>query len=162
MSAVEKPTEPADHINIRKWGAPLLKAGWTTIPNAFFEYQQALGLEPLDVNILLHIASHWWKPAEKPWPSKGLIAASIGVHPRTVQRRIAHMEKAGFIKREQRRVKGMGSKTNIYHFDGLIKAALPFAAEKVEQIEQRKAEKKARATRKGKTKFRVVVDNAEL
>jgi hypothetical protein len=31
-----------------------------------FEYQQALGLDPLDVKILLHIASHWWKPAEKP------------------------------------------------------------------------------------------------
>ena len=55
MSAVEKPAEPVDHINIRKWGAPLMKAGWTTIPNAFFEYQQALGLEPLDVE---HPAAH--------------------------------------------------------------------------------------------------------
>ena len=55
----------------------------------------------------------------------------------------------------------MGSKTNIYHFDGLIKAALPYAAEKVEEIERKKSEKKARATRKGKTKFRVVEGDKE-
>ena len=69
MSAVEKPAEPVDHINIRKWGAPLMKAGWTTIPNAFFEYQQALGLEPLDVNILLHIASHTRRRVVRSGPS---------------------------------------------------------------------------------------------
>ena len=56
---------------------------------------------------------------------------------------------------------GSLTKTNIYHFDGLIRAALPYAAEKAQQIEQKKAEKKARATRKGKTKFRVISSGQE-
>jgi len=54
-------------VNEKKWTAPLIKAGWTVIPNVLFERQQALGLDPLDVNILLHIASYWWTPEGKPY-----------------------------------------------------------------------------------------------
>jgi hypothetical protein len=32
--------------------------------------QQALGLDPLDINIILHIASYWWSESGKPHPSK--------------------------------------------------------------------------------------------
>lgn len=143
-------------LNERKWSKPLWDAGWTAIPNVIFEYQQALGLDPLDVNILLHIASYWWKPDEKPWPSKVTIARAIDVDPRTVQRHIARLEAAKLICREQRRMPGIGSKTNIYHLDGLIKAALPYAAEKMEKSAEKKAARAARAKRKGPTKYKVV------
>lgn len=36
-----------------------MKAGWTALPNVIFERQRALGLDAIDVNIILHIASYW-------------------------------------------------------------------------------------------------------
>ena len=66
------------------------------------------------------------------------------------------MEKDKFIRREQRRVSGSGSKTNIYHLEGLIEAAKPYAKEKIEENETKAATRAARAGRKGRPKLRVV------
>ena len=136
-------------INERKWSKTLMDAGWTAIPTVIIERQQALGLDAVDVNILLHLASYWWTHDNKPHPSKNTIAAAIGIHPRTVQRRIAAMEHDGLIHREERRIPGKGSKTNRYHFDGLIKAARPYAREKIQEKEQREAEDKSRVPQEG-------------
>lgn len=137
-------------INEKKWSKDLMSVGWTVIPNVIFERQQALGLDSLDINILLHLASYWWTPEGKPHPSKKTIAAAIGVDPRTVQRRIAQLEASNLIQREQRRETRTGSKTNIYHFEGLIEAAKPYAAEKALELEEKEAVRRARAARKGK------------
>ncbi len=84
--------------------------------------------------------SYWWTAENKPYPSKASIAAAIGVQPRTVQRRIAALEHAGLIHREERRTSKNGSDTNRYHLDGLIEAVKPYALEKLEVRKQRKAE----------------------
>ena len=133
-----------------------MKAGWTVLPNVIFERQKALGLDPLDINILLHIASHWWSQESKARPSKVTIAKAIGIDPRSVQRRIAALERAKLIRREERRISRDGSKPNIYHLDGLIEAAKPYALEKIEEQKAKAAERAARAARKGKPKLKVV------
>ena len=67
---------------------------------------------------------------------EGEPAASIGCHkavgvkPRTIQKHIKAMEASGFITRHERRQTGQGSKTNLYSFEGLIKAVTPYAQEK--------------------------------
>ena len=147
---------PDQKVNEKKWSKELLAAGWTMLPNIIFERQQALGLDSTDINILLHLASYWWKPGDKPYPSKSTIAKAMGIDPRTVQRRIAQMELAKFIRREQRRIPGVGSKTNIYHLEGLIEAAKPYAREKVEEQGRKAAERNARAARKGRPRLQVV------
>lgn len=143
-------------VNETKWTKPLMDAGWTVLPNVLFERQQALGLDAVDINILLHLVAYWWTPDNKPHPSKVTIAKAMGIHPRTVQKRIAEMEAGGLIRREERRISKKGSKTNVYHLDGLIAAAAPYAQEKLEDIAAREAEKKARVARKGKPKLRLV------
>lgn len=135
-------------VNEQKWTKQLMEAGWTVIPNVFIERQKALGLHPIDLNILLHLAVYWWTPDNRPHPSKTIIADAINVTPRTVQRRIAALENVGFIRREQRRIPGKGSKTNVYHLDGLIKAANPYAIEKINYIKDHKDEQKKRSNRK--------------
>src|SRR6516165_65006 len=131
---VEKKAPISDEAEIRvnekKWTPTLWRAGWTALPNVIFERQRALGLDALDINIVLHLASRWWRKGSNPFPSKVTIAKAINVDPRTIQRHIARLEKAKLIRREQRRTKD-GSKTNIYHLDGLIKEATPFAEEKI-------------------------------
>jgi len=143
-------------VNEKKWTKLLMEAGWTVVPNVFIERQMALGLDRLDMNILMHLFSYWWHPDNKPHPSKKTIASAIGVDPRTVQRRIARMEKDGLITREQRRISNVGSKTNIYHFDGLIREAKPFAREMIEIKNANVAAKEARRAKKGKPVLKVV------
>jgi len=150
MAAATKPlaTTAIDKSVAAKWSAPLAKAGWTSFPNIIFERQAALGLTPLDINILLHLAGYWWKPGENAHPSKATIAKAIGVSPRTVQKRIAAMETAGFIKRIYRKTGVGDNDTNEYDLSGLIEAAKPFAEEKIVERERRQKEQAESITRK--------------
>ena len=158
MSAKDKTTagEADLRTNEKKWTKLLMDAGWTVFPSVIIENQRQLGLDPVDVNIVLHLASRWWKAEGKPYPSKGSIALAIGRDPRTVQRRIARMEAAGFIRREERRETRTGSDTNIYHLEGLIEAAKPFAEEKLADLAERATVKRMRAERKGAPKLKLV------
>jgi predicted transcriptional regulator len=134
-------------VNEKKWGKLLMKTGWTAIPNVILEKQKALGLKAIDVNILLHLAMYWWEAGSPPYPGKKTIAQAIGVVPRTVQRRIAAMEKKGLLRRQERRTPG-GSKTNLYHFEGLIKKTTPHAREALEERQKRRLSKNARLRRR--------------
>lgn len=143
-------------VNEEKWSKPVWTSGWTGLPIVLIENQRQLGLDALDVNILLHLVSRWWRAEGKPHPSKGSIAQAMNVDPRTVQRRIAAMEKAGYLRREERRESPRGSETNIYHLDGLVEALQPFAEEKLADRAEREEAAKKRAARKGAPKFTVV------
>ena len=150
QNAAEKQPPQNVKTNEEKWSKLLMKAGWTAFPDVIIENQKALGLDALDVNILLHIAKYWWTEDNRPHPSKATIAADMDVAPRTVQRHIADMEKGGLIRREPRRTSRTGSQTNRYHLDGLIKNAAPFAEEKLKEREQRQKLEKDKRGRKGK------------
>ena len=76
-----------------------MDAGWTCIPSTIILRQQAFGLDPVDMNIVLVIAAHWWKADQPAFPSKKLIADTIGKDPTTVRRRLAKLEKDGMIER---------------------------------------------------------------
>jgi DNA-binding Lrp family transcriptional regulator len=137
-----------------------MDAGWTVLPSIILEKQHALGLDPIDVNILMQLAKHWWFNDNLPHPSKTSLAECMGIDPSTVRRRIAQMEKVGFIRRVSRYDTKYGGQTsNAYEFDGLITAATPFAVEAIKAREERRAEDDARRRRK---KPRLVVDNTTL
>ena len=56
----EKEKQERLRRNEKKWTPTLMNAGWTVIPSIILERQQALGLDPVDVNILLQLARYWW------------------------------------------------------------------------------------------------------
>ena len=138
----------AVQVNEKKWTKPLMDSGWTAFPSIILEKQATLGLTAMDVNIILYLSTYWWEAENKPHPSKKTIAEALGVQPRTIQRRIAELEKCGFIKREYRKSKDGGNHSNRYCFQGLIEDATPYAQEKREDIEQRKANDEQRRKRK--------------
>ena len=111
--------------NEKKWSPTLMKAGWSAFPNIIIEKQRALGLDAMDMNILLHLVQYWWLEENVPHPSVATIADAIGVTPRAIQKRITALQAAGLITREERRHSKFGSQTNLYRFDGLIAACLP-------------------------------------
>lgn len=127
-----------------KWGKKLMAAGFTALPDVIFQCQKALKLKPLDVLILLHLASYWWKPSENPWPAKGTIADALDVDPRTVQRAIKKMEELGYVRRIERKAKVGDNLPNEYDLRGLVKAASKLADEKIALRAKRAAEDKSR------------------
>ena len=139
----------AERVNEKKWGKPLMAAGWTAIPNTLLDHQQQLGLDAVNLNILLQIAKHWWYPDQAPYPGKKALARRIGVSPRTIQRRLRAMVGAKLITRKPRRKKGGGNDTTEFYFKGLIARATPYAEEKLKVIKTRKEEDAARERRRG-------------
>lgn len=144
--------------NEEKWTPTLMNAGWTVIPSILLEKQAALGLDAIDVNILLHLAKHWWYRENPPHPSKVSIAKAMGIDPSTVRKRIARMQSEGLIQREPRYKKLGGQETNFYHFDGLIRIITPHAEEFIAMREKQRAEDDARKHRK-KPKPTLLVDD---
>lgn len=158
--AKEKP-KTGDDLKVleQKWSPELIEAGWTVLPAALIEHQRALGIDAIDINIILHLANRWWTADNRPMPSKNSIAEAMQIDPSTVRRRIQAMEKGGLIKREERRVSKVGSKTNIYHLDGLIESLKPFAAVMVEEKKKRMADREARYAKRGRPKLAIVKDD---
>jgi hypothetical protein len=110
------------------WGKDLIEGlGFTAIPSILLERQADLGLDPVDVTILLHLASFWRDRNNPPWPSKKTLAIRMGTTPRTVQRHTARLEEKGFISRVARKKSHGGTQSNTYYLDGLIEAARPLA-----------------------------------
>ncbi len=132
----------------QRWTKALIAPGWTAVPSVILEKQHALGLDAMDVTILMHLASFWWYRDNPAHPSKDRIATAMNVNVSTIRKRIARLEKDGLIRREQRFSVSGRQETNFYHFDGLIKAATPFAQEVLEEKAQRKADAAERRRRK--------------
>lgn len=132
----------------QRWGKELTEAGWTAIPNVIFQRQRALGLDSVDINILLQLAAYWWTPGNHPYPSKARIAGAIGIDPRTVQRHIARLESGGLIRRIPRRSAAGGSHTNQYDLTPLAAAAKPYALEELQEIARRTKENSEKLSRK--------------
>jgi DNA-binding transcriptional regulator YhcF (GntR family) len=135
-----------------RWGKDLTDAGWTALPTVIIHNQRGLGLDAVDMNILLHIVSYWWEPGNLPFPSKKTMAEAMDVDPRTVQRHIARLETAKLIKRIPRSTKASGQKSNQYELSGLIKEAAPFAKATLKQIADRQAQQQDKAKLKAATK----------
>jgi len=144
MATARKPKEVNTEQRVaKKWTSAVADSGWTSFPNVIFEHQRALGLTSLDINILLHLAGNWWDADRYPFPSKQSLADAIGVNPRTVQRRIAEMEKWNYIKRIYRKTEAGDYKSNQYDLSGLVAALQPLAAAKIERRKQQQAEQNA-------------------
>lgn len=132
----------------QRWTKPLADAGWTALPNIILERQRDLGLEPIDVNVLLQIAQYWWEPGTPAHPSIGRVAKAIGIDRRTVQRRLRRMEDLGLVESHARHYAQGGRRTNAYTFDGLIEKARPFAEEALQVREEKRRKDDARRRRK--------------
>ena len=91
VEAVKK-VQPVDVETLKKneakWSKPLMAAGWNAIPSIIIEKQEALGLDAIDMNIIVHLTSYWWTAGNLPHPSVETIAKAVGIKPRTVQKRI--------------------------------------------------------------------------
>ncbi len=152
-------------INEEKWTKTLMDAGWTALPSIILDKQHALGINALDLNILLQLAKYWWKRDDLPHPSKETLAEAIGVDTSTIRKRIARMEREGLIQRIDRYDAKGGQTSNHYSFDGLIKKMMPHAAASLDLKAKQKNEKATLLKKKKATgvppKLKLVTDGGK-
>ena len=79
-----------------RWGTPLMSHGFVAVPISLLRLQTRLSLEPIDLTIIVHLLRFWIDSL--PFPSKAKLARDIGVHQRTVSRRIRAMRALGYLE----------------------------------------------------------------
>lgn len=122
--------------------------GWTALPSILLDKQPALGIDSIDLNILLQLMKYWWIKDDLPYPSKETLAELVGVTTSTIRKRIKRMEEEGLMQRITRRDKNGGQQSNFYSFDGLIAKIQPHAKEALALRKKQEEEKTALRRRK--------------
>lgn len=105
----------------KKYGKPVMDLGFCIVPSLLMQAQARLGINPVQFNIIMHLADIWWDAAHRPWPKKQLLAERMRMSERQVQRHIAELENAGLVQRIQRTRPGRGKTSNEYDLSGLVK-----------------------------------------
>lgn len=135
--------------NSKKWGNKAMALGYVQVPSLLIQRQRELGLDAVNLNIVLQISTYWWRKDELPYPSKKTLADALNLDESTIRRRIAALEKAGYLTREQRSNSAKGQLSNKYNLSGLIKKLEPLVQKEAEQRE-------AKQTSKGRRTLKVV------
>lgn len=142
---VPKPPKVKKRRAEDKFSDPVMKHGYTMLPNLLLKAQGRLKISHAQFNVLVQIISHWWDADEDPYPTKETIARRMGKSPRQIQRYLTELETAGFIKRVERFSGKKAQVANGYSLEGLVeklKEIEPAFKKEAEQkkIRQRKVE----------------------
>lgn len=133
----------ATRASADKWGPKVLELGFCVLPSLIFRAQRRLGLNPTQLVVLLQLADFWWEAARKPFPKKMDLADRLGLSGRQVQRHIADLEQAGFVRRVERTAANRGKISNEYDLSGLVEKLKALEPEFREVAEEAKARKRA-------------------
>ena len=125
-----------------KWTAPVIKLGYTQLPSLLLKAQAKLKLTPVQLNVLLHLIEPWWDADRLPWIAKDTIAQRMRKTPRSIQRVITQLEKAGHLKRIERFYGQKQQTANGYALDGLVKKLVAIEPEFRKAKEQNRLRKK--------------------
>src|SRR3546814_2877293 len=102
-----------------------------------------LGINPVQFNIIMHLADIWWEKEHRPWPKKQLLAERMDMSERQIQRQIAELESAGLVQLVERTRPGRGKTSNEYDLSGLVKklkALEPEFTEMKQENQKRRSE----------------------
>jgi hypothetical protein len=134
----------------RIWGKAVYKHGYAGIPSILIQAQQRLGINSMQINIIVQLLDYWFEPSRKPFPMKKELATRIGVTEKTIQNNIRALELAGLIQRQMRRTAAGDWNSNIYDLDGLIAKVQDLEPEFAAEKKQRKEAKAALTTPVGR------------
>lgn len=119
-NVVPLPRKMSSRSSEKKWGKAVCGLGFSIIPSLIFRAQARLGLNATQLAVLLQLADYWWDQERHPYPSKTTLGERLQLSPRQVQRYIAELETAGFVRRIDRFASHKGRLSNHYDLSGLV------------------------------------------
>ena len=123
-----------------------MEAGYTIVPNVLITRHLQLGLDAVDLALVLQLASHWWTAEHKPFPSKKRLAKAIGRDATVVRKRLKDLERGKLVKRIFRKRDHGGNNTNLYDLSPLAKEVNRLARQ---DLADREKDRLARVGKKG-------------
>lgn len=110
-----------------RWGV-VAEPGFQAVPDVLIFRQKDLGLSSEELNVLLNLGAHWWRPGDVVFPRASTIATRMGVSTRTVQRLLQSLRGKGFVE------KGRTTNGSVYYSLEPLKEKLsPLAAKTMEE-----------------------------
>ena len=140
--------DAASHERI--WGKKIIGHGYTGVPSILIRSQARLGINAMQMTILLHLLDYWFDPSRPPFPSKRTLADRMNVKSKTIQNHMRELEKAGYVQREVRRTAAGDFNTNVYHLDGLVAKLKEIEPDFAKARDAKRAAKSWAETPKGK------------
>lgn len=136
-----------------RWGKEVVKLGFTYVPSVLLRGQERLGIDAIELVLLVHLLDHWWTNSSMPFPSKRRLAERLQVSEKTVQRAMARLEASGLVRRVARHYVSGGQASNFYDLSPLIEQVKIIAKSMAEardaaKAEVRKAERPGHRSRK--------------
>ena len=116
-----KPKADPRRKSEKKFGKPVMDLGFCIVPSLLMQAQARLGINPVQFNIIMHLADIWWDDGRNPYPKKELLAKRMDMSERQIQRHMVELEQAGLVKRIPRSLPGRGKTSNEYDLSGLVK-----------------------------------------
>jgi len=145
-------TKPKESSSTKIFGNKVMDHGYTGVPNILVRAQSRIGISTTQFNIIVQLLSYWIYPDRPPFPGKKELANRMGINPVTLRKNIAELEKAGLIKRVQRKTSAGDYGSNTYKLDGLIKKLQSLVPDFDKEREERQAAKKKVETKNAKLK----------
>lgn len=97
-----KPAAKKPSSTERIWGKAVYSHGYAGIPSILIQAQRRLGINAMQMNIIIQLLDYWHEPTRKPFPAKKELAKRMDVTEKTIQNNMRALEKAGYIKRRYR------------------------------------------------------------
>ncbi len=82
-----------------KWGSAL-RQGFVQFPTVLLRRQAELGIDAVQLVVLLQLIASWWDKDDAPYPSTQTMASRMGLSVRTVQRSLKELEAKGLLRRK--------------------------------------------------------------
>lgn len=92
---------PFETFRISERWEVVAEAGYQAVPDVLLFAQSELNLTSEELNVLLNLTAHWWRPKDVVFPRADTIASRMGVSARTVQRILKSLQTKGFIKKSR-------------------------------------------------------------
>ena len=132
----------------QKWSKAVMDLGFCIVPSLLLRAQRRLGLSPTQLAVLLQLCDHWWDVERRPYPGKKLLAERLGMSPRQLQRHVADLEQAGFVKRIERYGTHGGKLSNTYDLSGLVER-LKHLEPEFRAVEEKVKAERSKVTKRG-------------
>ncbi|MGB0083754.1 MAG: helix-turn-helix domain-containing protein [Rhodomicrobiaceae bacterium] len=125
-----------------KFGIPVMKHGYTMLPNLLMQAQGRLKIGHAEFNVLVQLISHWWEADKDPYPAKETIARRMGLSSRQVQRYLTNLENGGILKRIERFSGRKAQIANAYDLSALVQKLQAIEPEFRKAAEQKRLRQK--------------------
>lgn len=103
-----------------RWGVPFLDAGFTQIPNLFFDHYSEVGASKNEFLLILHLARYKYEaPGSECRPSISTVAKQMGCTDRAVSKWIHSLKTHGMLTVTER-----PGYPSLYSFEGFSEACL--------------------------------------